>query len=137
MRSGSPRSFVSLGGLVLLCACFALAIGDPGVSLTVTNMTPHLVTVVVADRTFPRIAPGAEAVYRSSDSATVSASVSYTPGQGVEGSVQRSFHLAAYHPASTSGTSVYFACSTGGLITSPASGGPMQWKVTADTLALR
>lgn len=130
-----PGSFRSLSALGLLSASFALAIGDPGVSLTVTNMTPHVVTVVVADRTFPGIAPGAEATYGSSDSTTVSATVSYAPGQGVEGSAQRSFHLSAYHPASSSGTSVYFACSTGGLITSPASGGPMQWKVTADTLA--
>lgn len=132
MRPGSLHSLSALG---LLCASFALAIGDPGVSLTVTNMTPHVVTVVVADKTFPRIAPGGEATYRSGDSATVSAVVSYAPGQGVEGSAQRSFHLAPYHPATSSGTSVYFACSTGGLITSPATGGPMQWKVTADTLA--
>lgn len=129
MRAGS------LAALVLLCACFAIAIGDETVSLTVSNLTPHVVTVVVADRTFPRIAPGADATYRASGAATVTAKVSYAPGEGIEGSAQRSFLLSPYHPSVNSGTTVYFACTTGNAIVAPASGGPMQWKVTADTLA--
>jgi len=126
-----------LGAIVLLCACFAIAIGDEPVSLTVTNQTSHVVTVVIADKTFPAVAPGAGAAYQTSGPATVSATVSYVPGQGVEGSVQRSFHLSSYHAATTSGTTVYWACTTGGTITSPATGGPIMWKVTPDTLALR
>jgi hypothetical protein len=127
----------ALGALVLLSACFAIAIGDETASLTVTNRTSHVVTVVVADRTFPAVAPGAGVTYQSSGPATVRVDVSYAPGQGMEGSVRRSFHLSSYHPATTSGTTVYWACSMGSTITSPAGGGPIMWQVTADTLAVR
>ena len=127
----------SLGAVVIVSGCFAIAIGDETANLTVTNLTSHVVTVVVADKTFPALAPGAEATYQSSGSATVVVDVSYVPGQGVEGSAQRSFHLSPYHPTTTSGTTVYWACTTGGMITSSASGGPVMWNVTADTLAVR
>jgi hypothetical protein len=131
MRTGA------LGAVVLLCACFTFAIGDETAILTVTNLTTHVVDVVVADRTFPAVAPGAAVTFQSSGPATVSAAVSYAPGQDVKGSVQRSFHLTPYHPATTYGTGVYWACTTGGMITSPAVGGPVMWHVTADTLAVR
>ena len=127
----------SLGAVLIVSACFAIAIGDETASLTVTNLTSHIVTVVVADKTFLAVAPGAEATYHSSGSATVGVDVSYVPGQGVEGSARRSFHLSPYHPATTSGSTVYWSCSMSSMITSPASGGPVMWKVTADTLAVR
>ena len=127
----------SLGAVLIVSACFAIAIGDETANFTLTNLTPHVVTVVVADKTFPAVAPGAEVTYQSSGSVTVAVDVSYVPGQGVGGSVQRSFHLSPYHPATTSGTTVYWACTTGGMITFPESGGPVMWNVTADTLAVR
>jgi hypothetical protein len=125
----------SLGVVVLLSAGFAIAIRDETASLTVTNLTSHVVSVAVAGKTFPAVTPGAEATYQSNGPATVSVDVSYLPDQGVEGRAQRSFHLSPYHPATTSGTTVYWACTTGGMITAPASGGAVMWKVTADTLA--
>lgn len=127
----------SLAALGLLCACFAIAIGEQTASLTVKNLTAHTIVVAVEDQTFPRVPPGSRVVYQSGVAATVHVDVSYAPGQGVEGSVQRSFYLAPYHPPITSGTTVYFACTTGGTIVSPATGGPMTWQVTPDTLATR
>jgi len=131
IRSGS------LAAIVLLSACIAVAIGDETASLTVSNATPHQVVVVVAERTYPNVAPGADAVYRASGAATVRVNVSYVSGQGVEGSAQRSFHLTPDHGAVSSGTTVYWACTTSGSITAPAGGGHLTWKVTADTLASR
>lgn len=140
MRADSPSRRTlragSLGALVLLATCFAIAIGDSTARLTITNLTSHDVKVVVADRTFPRVAPGAEATYQSSGPVTVGVTVSYLPGQGVEGSAQRSFVLSPYQPPSY-GTTVYFACTTNTGIVSPGYGGPVMWKVTADTLAVR
>jgi hypothetical protein len=67
----------------------------------------------------------------------VKAKVSYAQGQGIAGSAERSFSIAPYHPPGASTGYVYWACTTGGTITSPASGGPVVWQVTADTLAQR
>jgi hypothetical protein len=127
----------TFGAVALLAACFAVAIGGEQPSLTVTNLTSHVVTVVVADKTFPSVAPGAEAKYQSSGPANVNATVSYAPGQGVEGSARRSFQLNAYAPTNAPGTTVYWSCTTSGFINSPAPGAPCVWKVTADTLAVR
>jgi hypothetical protein len=123
----------------LLAACFAVAIGGETASLTVVNRTPHVVQVVVAGKTFPRVVSGARATYESSGAATVSAKVSYAPGQGVEGSAERSFALTPHHAAgvSSSDYTVYWGCRMGGTITSPASGGPTMWNVTADSLTRR
>ena len=121
----------SLGAIVLLCASFAVAIGKDTPSLTVRNLTPHVVTIVVADKTYSAVASGAEVAYASNDSATVVVNVSYAPGQGVSGSARRSFYLAH------SGSVTYVACYFDGGITSPAPGPPVLWSVTADTLAAR
>jgi len=127
----------SLGAIVLLCACFAIAIGDETASLTVANRTAHVVTVVVANKTFPAVTPGSEVTYRSSgtSNSTVSAKVSYAEGQGVEGTVQRSFLLVASTPGTTYGTGVYWACQVGGPIAAPVRPAPVYWSVTPDTLA--
>ena len=119
----------------LLAAFFAVAVGGETASLTVVNRTPHVVRVVVAGKTFPSVVPGARATYESSGPATVSARVSYAPGQGVEGSAERSFVL--YAASSSSDYSVYWGCRMGGTITSPQGGGPTMWNVTADTLTRR
>lgn len=123
----------------LLAAFFSLGGGGETANLTVANLTPHTVRVVVADRTFPGVAPGERATFESSGSVTVSVKVSYTPGQGVEGSAERSFALSPYHAviASSPDYGLYWGCRMGGPITSPASGGPMLWNVTPDTLASR
>jgi len=122
--------------IALLCALFAVAAGDEAVRLTVANATPHLLDVVVAGKTFPRVAPGGHAVYESSGAATVAVKVAYASGQGITGSAERSFAIAPAHPA-TYGSYVYWGCQMGGTLTSPASGGPTTWSVTPDTLAGR
>jgi hypothetical protein len=131
MRAGS------LGALALLLTCFAVAIGNDTPSLTVTNRTSHVITVVIADQTFPALAPGARATYQSSGPDTVSVHVSYAPGQGVEGSAQRSFRLVPNHPGTASGTTVYWACAMNSTTTSPLRGGPVTWDVTEETIAVR
>jgi hypothetical protein len=131
MRTGS------LGVLVLLCASFAIAIGDETATLTVKNLTPHIVTIVVADKTFPAVASGAAVTYTATAPDTVGVDVSYAPGQGVSGSAQRTFQLLYFRGATGYGTTSYFACVVNGGITSPAIGGPVLWNVTADTLATR
>jgi hypothetical protein len=127
----------SLGVLLLLCAGFAIAIGDTTANLTVTNHTSKVVTIVVADKTYPSVAAGAAVTYVSGDSATVGVDVSYAPGQGVTGSAQRTFHLEHAHPSTGQGGYAYFACAVNAGITSPVIGGPVLWNVTADTLATR
>jgi len=148
-RSGSPEGTrassphcrgthtASLGAIVLLCAGFAIAIGEETARLTVTNQTTHVVTIVVADKTYPAVAAGAAITYTSGDSATVAVDVSYAPGQGVEGSARRWFHLEHAHPATAHGGYAYFACGFNGGITAPATFGPVLWTVTADTLSVR
>lgn len=125
----------SLAAIGLLSALVTVAIGEPTAQLSVQNRTTHAIQVVVRDRTFERVAPGAMVTYESSVAETVSATASYVPGQGVEGSVQRTFVISPAHGVD-SGTTVYFACSTTGSI-APISGGPVFWRITADTLAHR
>jgi hypothetical protein len=112
--------------------CFAVAIGGETAQLRVENLTPRTVDVVVGDRSFPGIAPGASATYAGSGGATVLVRVAYAPGQGVEGTAERSFYLPAH--GSSSGTTVYWACFTSSGPTAPAVPGPVYWKVTPDTL---
>jgi hypothetical protein len=131
------RRWGSFGAILLLCASFAIAIGDDTASLTVTNLTSHVVTIVVADKTYSAVAAGAAITYASGDSATVAVNVSYAPGQGVDGSARRWFHLEHAHPATHQGSYTYFACGFDGGITSPVVAGPVEWNVTADTLSAR
>jgi len=127
----------SIVATALLAAFFSLGVGGETANLTVANLTSHTVRIVVADKTFPSVAPGAKARFESSGVGTVSAKVSYLPGQGVEGSAERSFALSSYVIASNPDYGLFFGCRTGGPITSPASGGSVLWNVTADTLASR
>ena len=140
MRADNPSPHrmraSSLAVIVLLCASFAIAIGDETATLTVKNLTAHVVTIVVADKTCPAVAPGAAVTYASSGPDTVEVDVAYAPGQGVDGSARRTFQLS-YFRFATNGSSTYFACAFNGGITSPAIGGPVLWSVTADTLAAR
>jgi hypothetical protein len=136
-RTTRPRTVVAIA---LVAALFSLGVGGGTVNLTVANLTPHAIRVVVADRIFPGVAPGEKATFESRGAVTVSAKVSYLPGQGVEGSAERSFALAPYNVviASNPDYGLFFGCRAGGgAITSPASGGPVFWSVTADTLATR
>ena len=123
-----------LGAIVLLCAGFAIAIGDETANLVVTNRTPKVLTIVIADRTYEAVAAGKAVSYASKDSATVGVRASYAPGQGVTGSAQRSFHLARV--STGQGSYTYFACAVNAGITSPVMGGPIHWHVTADTLTV-
>jgi hypothetical protein len=118
----------------LLFACFAVAIGGEPARLRVENMTPRIVDVRVGDQSFPGVAPGGSAIYTSGGGTTVRATVSYAAGQGVEGTAERSFHLAQ---TQSSGTTVYWACFTTSGPTAPSVPGPVYWKVTPDTLAGR
>jgi hypothetical protein len=145
IRPGSPEGMradadhrrtlraVSLATLVLLCAGFAVAIGDDTASLTITNGTSHVVEVVIADRTFAAVVPGAHVTYQHSAPATVAAKVSYLAGQGVQGSAARTFQFVG-GSTTTSTTTVFFACSTGGVV-APVIPSALTWPVTADTLA--
>jgi hypothetical protein len=137
MRAGGthrqrPRA-VSLATLVLLCASFAVAIGDGTGSLTVLNRTSHVVRIVIADRTYGAVVPGGQVTYQQGAPATVQASVSYLAGQGVVGSATRTFQFVG-GTTTTNTTTVVFACSTGGVV-SPVNPSPIHWTVTADTLA--
>lgn len=123
------------------CLAFSVAIGDEPPRLTVVNLTPHRLNIVVAEKTFRNVWPGKKATYTPSGGDTVSVSVSatYSPGQGVEGGAERQFVFAPYASASTATTSTgwWLACSFGAPIVAPARYYPMQWDVTADTLAVR
>jgi hypothetical protein len=130
-----PRFSPSLVTIVLLCGIVTLAVGEPTAQLSIQNRTTHAIQVVVRDRTFERVAPGAMVTYESGVADTVTATASYVAGQGVEGSVQRTFMISPAHGVN-SGTTVYFACSTTGSL-APISGGPVFWRITADTLARR
>lgn len=123
-RLGLRSSFAAI---VLLCAGFAIAIGDETARLTVTNRTPKILTIVIADRTFESVAAGKAVTYASGDPDTVAVKASYAAGQGVTGSASRTFHLVAHQ-----GSYTYIACAVNAGIPSPA---PVAWDVTADTLA--
>jgi hypothetical protein len=122
----------SIVAIVAVATAFAVAIGDENTSLTIKNLTPHVVTVVVEQQKFPDLAPDGQATYRGKGGSTVHATVSYAPGQGVEGNVGRAFTMAA--AASSSSGYVFWACSFNGGVTAPAPQA-IFWNVTADTLA--
>ena len=121
----------------LLAALSSLGVGGETASLTVANLTPLTVRVVVADQVFPSVAPGAKATFQPGGAVTVSAKVSYLPGQGVEGSVERTFALSSFVIVSNPDYGLFWGCRMGSPVTSPASGGSVLWNVTADTLASR
>jgi hypothetical protein len=116
--------------LVLLCASFAIAVGGETANLTVMNHTPNILSIVIADRTYKAVPAGAGVTYAASGSDTVQVHVAYAPGQGVEGSAQRSFLLV--HASGGQGSYTYIACGVNAPITTP---NPIHWDVTADTLA--
>jgi len=123
----------SLPAIALLCAGFAIAIGDETANLTVTNHTPKVLTIVIGNRTWKTVAAGAGVTYASSsDSAAVGVTASYAPGQGITGSAQRTFVLK--HAGTSQGSYTYIACGVNAPITSPQ---PILWDVTADTLATK
>ena len=115
---------------MLLCAGFAIAIGDETANLTVMNRTPNVLTIVIADRTWKAVAAGSGVMYAAKDTAAVAVRASYAPGQGLEGSAQRSFVLVH----ANQGSYTYIACGVNAPITTP---NPIEWNVTADTLAVR
>jgi len=123
------RPIGSLAAIVLLCAVFAIAIGDETANLTVMNRTKNILTIVIANRTYKTVAAGAGVTYASGDSA-VGVTASYAPGQDVTGSAQRTFVLK--HASTHQGSYTYIACGVNAPITSPQ---PILWDVTADTLA--
>ena len=123
------QSIGSLAAIVLLCAGFAIAIGDETANLTVMNRTKNVLTIVIANRTYKTVAAGAGVTYASGDSA-VGVTAAYAPGQGVTGSAQRTFVLK--YARAGQGSYTYIACGVNAPITSPA---PITWDVTADTLA--
>jgi len=121
--------------IVLLCASFSLGIGGETASLTVSNLTAHHVSVDVAGRTWTDVGPGGQVRYSTGNSGTVGVHVAYLPGQGVAGSVDRSFYVNAVAVA-VHNDYTYFSCISGGHITTPIDEG-MQWSVTPDTLATK
>lgn len=123
-----------LTAIVLFSAIIAVAIGGEPARLVVVNSTPHVVRAVIADRMPLDLEPGARTTYESGRAASVPVKVSYVPGQGVEGSASRMFHIAPPAAAAAGGGYVYFACRTSSSIVAPAAGGPTTWSVTADTL---
>jgi hypothetical protein len=129
-RVSRGRLRTTLGAIVLLCAGFAIAIGDETANLTVMNHTPNVLTIVIANRTWKAVAAGSGVTYAASDTGAIQVRVAYAPGQGLEGSAQRSFLLVHANP----GSYTYIACGVNAPITSPH---PIQWDVTADTLAAR
>jgi hypothetical protein len=131
-----PVRAAALAAIALLCALFAVAIGDEAATLTVVNGTPRVIDVVVAEQAFSHVAPRARVTYRTSRAATVKATASYAAGQDVAGGCERWFALAP-GPTAARGTTVYWSCTTSGTIAAPTSGGGMTWDVTADTLAAR
>lgn len=126
-----------LAALLLLCACFAIAIGADAPSLTVANLTPHVLTLVVGEKRYPALEPGEKTTYRANGTETVRVRVSYAEGQDLEGSAERTFALAASEPGAGSGTSVYWACAMASTTTAPASGIGVMWEVRPDTLVAR
>jgi hypothetical protein len=133
----SRRGVAPLIAILTACALFSVAIGDETATLTVTNLTPHPLDMVIAGRTYDAVAPGAAVMWSASRATLVQVKVAYPPGQALDGAAERFFYVAPYHAAyvAGSGGGFYFACSTGGSITHPATGGPVQWGVTSDTLA--
>jgi len=103
--------------------------GDIG-RLTVVNDTEHYVHVIVDGSPFLYVPPGAGAIFEKEGYARVVAKVFYSPGQGISGSAERTFTVAPYEPSSTGCEWHTMECTT-----TSASGGPLSWEVTADTLA--
>ena len=116
--------------LLLLLVAVDISIGADIARLTVINETEHYVHIIVDGDPFLYVSPGSGATFEKEGYSTVVAKVFYAPGQGIEGSVERSFVIAPYEPESTGCDWVTFECET-----TTASGGPRSWTVTADSLA--
>src|SRR5262245_19027192 len=126
-RTGSLVAILCLSGIA------AVAIGDQTARLTVENRTSHSMVVVVADKTFSNVRPGTRVTYESSATDTVTATVSYAPGEGVDGRAERTFVLSPSH-GSSPGTPVYWACMVNTGVSDP-NASLVVWGVTADMLA--
>jgi len=118
--------------VVLLLAFFVdVSTGGDVGRLTVVNDTEHYVHVIVDGDPFLYVPPGAGAVFEKEGYSRVVAKVFYSPGQDISGSAERTFTVSPYDPASTGCVWNNMECTS-----TPPSGGPLSWEVTADTLAV-
>lgn len=118
--------------LLFLLSPVSITIGGDETTFSVINGTRYYLHAIVNNTSFLYIAPQKLATYRTKGPATLLVNVFYTPGQGIAGSVTRTFHLQAYDPGGTS-------CNqnrSGGCecTTEPPSYGSYRWTVTSDTL---
>lgn len=127
VRKVVPRTVTTF--LLLAFAVGVSTGGDVG-RLTVVNDTEHFVHVIVDGSPFLYVPPGAGAIFEKEGYSRVVAKVFYSPGQGISGSAERTFTVSPYEPYSTGCEWSTMECTT-----TPASGGPFSWEVTADTLA--
>ena len=116
--------------LLLLALFVGVSTSSDVGRLTVINHTEHYVHVIVDGEPFLYVHPGAGAIFEKEGYARVVAKVFYSPGQGISGSAERTFTVAPYEPYSSGCDWHTLECTT-----TPASGGPLSWEVTADTLA--
>jgi hypothetical protein len=110
-----------------------ISYGSDLATLTVVNRTENFVHVIVDGQPFLYVPPGMGVTHESEGPRVVDVYVFYSPGQGIHGSDRTTISVAPFRQERTScgwlNGEDLFNCST-----TPASGGPRSWEVTADSL---
>jgi hypothetical protein len=120
----------SAASALLLALFVGVGTGSDVGRLTVVNDTEHYVHAIVDGSPFLYVPPGGGAIFEKEGYTRVVAKVFYSPGQGISGSAERTFTVAPYDPGSSGCAWTTLECTS-----TPSSGGPLLWEVTADTLA--
>lgn len=120
--------------ILLFCLCLLLIniatvlLGDEESRLTVVNKTEHYLHIFIDEQPYLYIAPDRSVTHSAGAKASMSVSVVYAPGQGIDGSRTETVTLP-YRSASE-----YCDCSDedafGDCVVTPSSGGSSRWEVT-------
>jgi hypothetical protein len=122
---------------------YAFSLGAEGATFTLVNRTPYFLHAVINNKPSIYIPPGGVVNYDANGTANIIVDVRYSPGQGVKGSVLRTFEIV-FHTTTTSSGNTSSTCneqgndcdtSTESSVTVTAD--PVTWIVTQSDLTAR
>lgn len=134
-----PRTVLAV---FLFLLPYAVSSGSDGARFTLINRTDYFLHAVIDNETFVYIPPGVSITRQTSGLYSVSAEVTYSPGQGKTGSASRIFETVV-HSTQSGSSAQRNDCSnsqndcestSSSTSSSTTSVDPIRWVVTADTL---
>jgi hypothetical protein len=136
------RSILSLIVIIAVLWPYSFSVGATEATFTLVNKTTRYLHAIVNNKPSVYIAPGAVVTYDVSGYGSVVAEVRYSPGQGVKGTVLRSFSIV-FHSSSNAESSSNCnnsrgssTCSSSTESEGTVSADPVIWEVTENDLEL-